>query len=192
MRWDRLFADLEGQLAAGERRELDDEVAERTRRERALVPLAERLASAFGSEVVLGLVGGVRVSGVRVRDFTRFGVVVYNAVDATVADTDVTNSTLWGFAAFTVQTVRFQGDGSHGNGEGGFYLGDSAEVTFDQLKEAVDVLLDDPMERKTMTRCARNTFDGRGPDRIVNGMEIMLHSPARKRVATAVPLKIAA
>lgn len=64
MRWDRLFADLEGQLAAGERRELDDEVAERTRRERALVPLAERLASAFGSEVVLGLVGGVRVSGV--------------------------------------------------------------------------------------------------------------------------------
>ena len=64
MRWDRLFADLEGQLAAGERRELDDEVAERTRRERALVPLAERLASAFGSQVVLGLVGGVRVSGV--------------------------------------------------------------------------------------------------------------------------------
>ena len=72
------------------------------------------------------------------------------------------------------------------------YLGDSAEVTFEQLKEAVDVLLDDPMERKTMTRCARNTFDGRGPDRIVNGMEVMLHSPARSRVASAVPLKIAA
>jgi hypothetical protein len=48
------------------------------------------------------------------------------------------------------------------------------------------------MERKTMTRCARNAFDGRGPDRIVNGLEVMLHSPARKRVATAVPLKIAA
>ena len=30
-----------------------------------------------------------------------------------------------------------------------------------------------------MTRCARNLFDGRGPDRIVNGMEIMLHAPAR-------------
>ena len=32
-----------------------------------------------------------------------------------------------------------------------------------------------------MTRCARNLIDGRGPDRIVNGMEIMLHAPARQR-----------
>ncbi len=37
--WEGLFADLEGQLAAEQRRELDDEVAERTRRERALVTL---------------------------------------------------------------------------------------------------------------------------------------------------------
>src|SRR5688500_11997252 len=65
MRWDRLFADLEGQLAAGERRELDDEVAERTRRERALVPLDERLAAAVGTPVVLGLLGSVRVQGER-------------------------------------------------------------------------------------------------------------------------------
>ncbi len=63
MRWDRLFADLEGQLAAGERRELDDEVAERTRRERALVPLADRLAQLLGSTVALGLLGGRRVEG---------------------------------------------------------------------------------------------------------------------------------
>src|SRR6478672_11394228 len=40
MRWEGLFADLEGQLAAEQRRERDDEVAERTRRERALMPLA--------------------------------------------------------------------------------------------------------------------------------------------------------
>ncbi|MFQ6172821.1 hypothetical protein ACK8HX_14520 [Oryzobacter sp. R7] len=58
MRWERLFADLEAQLAAGERRELDDEVAERTRRERALVTLDARLASAVGTPVVLGLVEG--------------------------------------------------------------------------------------------------------------------------------------
>ncbi|WP_377643850.1 hypothetical protein [Oryzobacter terrae] len=63
MRWDRLFADLEGQLAAGERRELDDEVAERTRRERALVPLADRLAQLPGSSVTIGLVGGRRLEG---------------------------------------------------------------------------------------------------------------------------------
>lgn len=65
------------------------------------------------------------------------------------------------------------------------YLGDDAAVSFDQLQEAVGQLLDDPMERKGMTRCARNLIDGRGPDRIVNGMEIILHTPARKRAAMA-------
>ncbi|MDB5306346.1 MAG: hypothetical protein JWO38_548 [Gemmataceae bacterium] len=68
------------------------------------------------------------------------------------------------------------------------YLGDAADVTFDQLREAVEQLLDDPMERKGMTRCARNLVDGRGPDRIVNGLEILLHAPSRKRAAQAVPV----
>lgn len=76
------------------------------------------------------------------------------------------------------------------------FLGNGADVSAEQLREAVDLLLDDPMERKGMTRCGRNLFDGRGPDRIVNGMEIMLHSPARRRVAGTMPivppLKIAA
>ncbi len=63
MRWEGLFADLEGQLAAEERRELDDEVAERTRRERALVTLADRLAGAAGSSVRLELDTGTRVQG---------------------------------------------------------------------------------------------------------------------------------
>lgn len=91
------------------------------------------------------------------------------------------------------QTQRHAGNGKKLDEEGvATYLGNASEVTFDQLKEAVDLLFDDPMERKTMTRCARNTFDGRGPDRIVNGMEIMLHSPHRKRAASSMPLKIAA
>lgn len=63
MRWEGLFADLEGQLAAEERRELDDEVAERTRRERALVTLTDRLAAAVGAPVRLGLAGGLRLEG---------------------------------------------------------------------------------------------------------------------------------
>lgn len=67
MRWDRLFADLEGQLAAGERRELDDEVAERTRRERALVTLDARLAEALGTPVVVGLVAPPRADPTRVQ-----------------------------------------------------------------------------------------------------------------------------
>lgn len=65
-------------------------------------------------------------------------------------------------------------------------VGDAAEVTFDQLQEAVNILLDDPMERLTMSRCARNRIDGRGGDRIVNGMEIMLHAPSRAVPAAAV------
>ncbi len=64
MRWEGLFEDLEGQLAAEQRRERDDEVAERTRRERALVTLGSRVAAALGARVGLGLVGGQRVEGV--------------------------------------------------------------------------------------------------------------------------------
>jgi spore coat polysaccharide biosynthesis predicted glycosyltransferase SpsG len=91
------------------------------------------------------------------------------------------------------QTKRHAGNGKKLDEEGvATYLGNSADVTFDQLKDAVDLLLDDPMERKGMARCGRNTFDGRGPDRIVNGLEIMLHSPLRKRAAAPMPLKIAA
>ncbi|MGG5260798.1 hypothetical protein [Phycicoccus avicenniae] len=63
MRWEGLFADLEGQLAAEERRELDSEVAERTRRERALVDLTGRLAAAVGTSVTLRLEGGRVVAG---------------------------------------------------------------------------------------------------------------------------------
>lgn len=86
------------------------------------------------------------------------------------------------------QTIRHGMNGKKMDDEGvATFLGDANDVTAAQLQEAVDALLDDPMERKGMTRCARNTFDGRGPDRIVNGMEIMLHTPSRRRVTAAVP-----
>lgn len=63
MRWEALFEDLEGQLAAEYRRELDGEVAERTRRERALVDVAARLAGTVGMDVRVTLIGGVVVEG---------------------------------------------------------------------------------------------------------------------------------
>jgi spore coat polysaccharide biosynthesis predicted glycosyltransferase SpsG len=86
------------------------------------------------------------------------------------------------------QTPRHGANGKKMDEEGvATFLGDAADVPAGQLGEAVEMLLEDPMERKGMTRCARNLFDGRGPDRIVNGMEIMLHTPARKRAAIAVP-----
>lgn len=43
MRWDRLFEDLEAQLGGEGARELDAEVADRTRRERALLDVHTRL-----------------------------------------------------------------------------------------------------------------------------------------------------
>lgn len=63
MRWDRLFDDLETQLAAQERLELDSEVAERTRVERSKVLLADRLVGSLGGVVSAHLMGGRRVEG---------------------------------------------------------------------------------------------------------------------------------
>ena len=57
------------------------------------------------------------------------------------------------------------------------FLGAADEVTFDSLYETVNLVLDDPMERLGMSRCGRNLIDGRGGDRIVNGLEIVLHAP---------------
>lgn len=55
------------------------------------------------------------------------------------------------------------------------YLGEAATVTNAQLRESVQTLLDDQLERVGMSRCARYLIDGRGPDRMVNALEVMLH-----------------
>ena len=63
MRWDRLFDDLQAQMDAEGQRELDLEVSDRTRRERAQVGLHERLIAHRGLGVELRLAAGVLVSG---------------------------------------------------------------------------------------------------------------------------------
>lgn len=55
MRFSRLFDDLEGQLDAASEAELAAEVAERSRREAALVHLRDRVAGALGARVVVHL-----------------------------------------------------------------------------------------------------------------------------------------
>lgn len=64
-RWDRLFDDLEAQLTAEESRERRAEVADRTRRERALVDLPARLLANVGTTVVLRLPGGAHQGQLR-------------------------------------------------------------------------------------------------------------------------------
>jgi len=63
MRWDALFADLDGQLAAADAAELAAEVGDRTRREVARLHLADRARLAVGAELTVGLGAAGVVSG---------------------------------------------------------------------------------------------------------------------------------
>ena len=49
----------------------------------------------------------------------------------------------------------------------------------------VQTLLTDPMERQGMARCGRQLIDGRGPDRLVTALEVLLHpaQPVGLRIA---------
>jgi spore coat polysaccharide biosynthesis predicted glycosyltransferase SpsG len=57
-------------------------------------------------------------------------------------------------------------------------LGWFANVSPATVRQAVQNLLSDPLERQAMARCARKLIDGRGPDRLVTALEVMLH-PSR-------------
>jgi len=63
MRWDALFNDLETQLAAGERLDLDAEITERTRAEEAAVELADRLRGSLGRLILVQLASGSTFEG---------------------------------------------------------------------------------------------------------------------------------
>ena len=50
---------------------------------------------------------------------------------------------------------------------------------------AVQNLLTDPLERQAMARCGRKLIDGRGPDRLVTALEVMLHRTRAVEYSTA-------
>jgi spore coat polysaccharide biosynthesis predicted glycosyltransferase SpsG len=58
-------------------------------------------------------------------------------------------------------------------------LGWHASVSTQTIRQAVQNLLGDPLERQAMSRCARKLIDGRGPDRLVTALEVLLH-PSRQ------------
>lgn len=66
MRWESLFADLEGQLEQEDAAELAAEVAERTRREHAGARLADRVRAVLGGRLTVHLVDGSTVAGTAV------------------------------------------------------------------------------------------------------------------------------
>jgi spore coat polysaccharide biosynthesis predicted glycosyltransferase SpsG len=57
-------------------------------------------------------------------------------------------------------------------------LGWHANVSPATVRQAVQDLLSDPLERQSMARCGRKLIDGRGPDRLVTALEVLLH-PSR-------------
>ena len=63
MRWDELFADLDAQLEDAAAAELAGEVADRTRREVALLTLVDRARAAVGHPLRVHLLGSDFVSG---------------------------------------------------------------------------------------------------------------------------------
>lgn len=56
-------------------------------------------------------------------------------------------------------------------------LGEAQNVSPAHLRQGIYELLSDPFERQAMTRCGRKLIDGRGPDRLVTALEVLLHSP---------------
>jgi hypothetical protein len=64
VRWQRLFADLEAQFDAAERRDLDVEVADRTRHELGQVGLQDRLRAAAGERIEARVCGVGAIRGV--------------------------------------------------------------------------------------------------------------------------------
>jgi spore coat polysaccharide biosynthesis predicted glycosyltransferase SpsG len=58
-------------------------------------------------------------------------------------------------------------------------LGWHANVSASTFRQAVQDLLSDKQERQAMSRCGRKLIDGRGPDRLVTALEVLLH-PSRQ------------
>jgi len=54
-------------------------------------------------------------------------------------------------------------------------LGWHANLSAATVRQAVSTLLSDPLERQGMARAGRKLIDGRGPDRLVTALEIVLH-----------------
>jgi parallel beta-helix repeat protein len=81
-----------------------------------------------GTAILGKPIRGVTVSGFLVRDFTRQGIVYYNARGTTIARTRVTGSRHYGIAGFSNSGIRLLGNVADRNGQGGIHIGDSSRA----------------------------------------------------------------
>ncbi len=64
-------------------------------------------------------------------------------------------------------------------------LGQQPNVSVQTVRQAVQDLLTDQAERQAMSRAGRRLIDGRGPDRLVTALEVLLHAKKRPQLAVA-------
>jgi UDP-2,4-diacetamido-2,4,6-trideoxy-beta-L-altropyranose hydrolase len=64
-------------------------------------------------------------------------------------------------------------------------LGWHATVSPGTVRQAVSTLLSDPLERQAMARAGRRLIDGRGPDRLVTALELILQPHGQVKQAVA-------
>ena len=64
-------------------------------------------------------------------------------------------------------------------------LGWHANVSPATVRQAVNDLLGDALERQAMSRCGRKLIDGRGPDRLVTALEVLMHPSRQVQVREA-------
>jgi spore coat polysaccharide biosynthesis predicted glycosyltransferase SpsG len=65
-------------------------------------------------------------------------------------------------------------------------LGWQANVSTQTIRQAVADLIGDALERQAMARCGRKLIDGRGPDRLVTALELLLHPSRIVQCAAAI------
>jgi nitrous oxidase accessory protein NosD len=80
----------------------------------------EFTATGFGAPV-----NGTRIDGFVVAHFSDFGIILLNAADSTVTNTEGRNNGSYGISGFVLTGVRYVNNISHDNGDPGFYIGDS-------------------------------------------------------------------
>jgi len=73
-------------------------------------------------------VKGTKIDGFTIHGFPGFGVFFFHADNSSVTNTEAADNEGYGISGFVLSGVKFEDDVAHGNGEPGFYVGDSPQA----------------------------------------------------------------